>query len=241
MKKIYYILLVMLVSCNTSSDYLEGISTNPLIILSNGGKEIVDTVKTTVHALSNYSTIPFIIKGNTLAKKVSIMEVYNTGSGYTDTTVKFYLNSSKIELSRESILEFDVLNGSNEIRILKNNWGYSWFKIKVKDSFDKSDEFLYKVYQFRNIDPVISWKFVERKVLSPYEYTIDASASYDPDAKYGGKIDTFMYKVSEDLLIKNTESKLNWIFPGPGTYNVEVTIKDNDGAFTYRSSIVTIN
>ena len=91
---------------------------------------------------------------------------------------------------------------------------------------------------FTNLLPVANYTVTNTKVNSPYECNINAIASYDKDAAYGGKIVQYEYHVGAVYTVVTSLSNINYVFPSSGNYNIKVRVQDNDGAWSDFNSIV---
>jgi hypothetical protein len=92
------------------------------------------------------------------------------------------------------------------------------------------------LFVFNNLYPICNLKIKEVKELSDYEYLIDLSSSFDRDARFGGEIVVYEYKISNYYSLTTDKETIYHIFPTTGEYDVKCRVKDNDGAW---SDIVT--
>ena len=74
--------------------------------------------------------------------------------------------------------------------------GQNIFNLTAKDSFNEEAKFSITFTVFRNIAPVAQFDIKKIGVSSPYEYEVDASASYDKDARFSGKITEYEYTLA---------------------------------------------
>jgi hypothetical protein len=94
---------------------------------------------------------------------------------------------------------------------------------------------------FVNLPPVANFYINKRAVFDPLEYTIDASASYDKDYKFGGGLKNFEFVINNNYKVTNANGILNYIFPAEGNYTISVRVQDTDGVWSvYKTQVVTI-
>jgi hypothetical protein len=118
--------------------------------------------------------------------------------------------------------------GSELITFTGVNEGQSRFSLVAKDSFGASVEFSVSFTVFRNIAPIASFTVKKIGVSSPYEYEVDATASYDKDARFNGKIVEYEYTL-QNYTFSSTLSKIRYIFGSAGQKLIKVRVKDNSG------------
>ncbi len=99
---------------------------------------------------------------------------------------------------------------------------------KVKDVFDLEDTGTLRLLSFGNIPPVAQLTLTKPDVQhDPLEYIIDASGSYDPDARFGGGIAEYEY-VFLGREVSLNKSSITVIFPEGGMYEISIRVVDND-------------
>ena len=98
----------------------------------------------------------------------------------------------------------------------------------AKDSFGEEATFSITFTVFRNIAPVALFTVTKIGVSSPYEYEVDASGSYDKDARFNGKIVEYEYTLN-NYTFSTTLSKIRYIFGSAGQKLIKVRVKDNTG------------
>ncbi len=121
-----------------------------------------------------------------------------------------------------------------EFQVTKD--GSYTIEVTATDSYGASKTSLIELYVVINAAPSIHFTVENSKVLDPLEITIDASASYDPDAKWGGKIVEYEYIINNAKTIDTPLSKISYIVDAPGNYLISVRAMDNDGAWSLVSS-----
>jgi hypothetical protein len=105
----------------------------------------------------------------------------------------------------------------------------------AKDSFKEEAKYSISFTIFRNIAPVALFMVKKIGVSSPYEYEVDASASYEKDARFNGKIVEYEYTLA-NYKFSTTLSKIRYVFGSPGQKLIRVRVKDNSGDWSSQAS-----
>jgi hypothetical protein len=113
--------------------------------------------------------------------------------------------------------------------------GQNIFNLSAKDSFNEEAKFSITFTVFRNIAPVAQFTIKKIGVSSPYEYEIDASGSYDKDARFNGKITEYEYTLA-NYKFSTTLSKVRYVFGSAGQKQIRVRVKDNSGDWSSQAS-----
>ena len=117
----------------------------------------------------------------------------------------------------------------------------SIIQLKATDSFSKSASVNMNFTVFTNLLPVAV--FAVNQItggLSPYEVQIDASASYDRDSKWGGKIVAYNYKINTNYNVTSELSSIRYIFDTSGQKKITVRVQDNSGDWSEEKTIYII-
>lgn len=113
--------------------------------------------------------------------------------------------------------------------------------LSAKDSFNEEAKFSLTFTVFRNIAPVASFTVKKVGVSSPYEYEVDASASYDKDARFNGKISEYEYTLA-NYKFSSPLSKIRYVFGSSGQKQIRVRVKDNNDDWSAQvSEYVVLN
>jgi hypothetical protein len=121
-----------------------------------------------------------------------------------------------VEIGSEIVTFTGVGDGQNNVTLL------------AEDSFGATAGFSISFTIFRNLAPVASFIVKKIGVSSPFEYEVDATASYDKDAKFNGKIVEYEYTLN-NYTFNTTLSKIRYIFGSEGQKLIKVRVKDNSG------------
>lgn len=117
--------------------------------------------------------------------------------------------------------------GSELISFTGVTEGLDQVTLMAKDSFNEEAKISISFTIFRNIAPVALFSVKKIGVSSPYEYEVDASASYDKDAKFNGKIKEYEYTLA-NYKFSSTLSKIHYVFGSAGQNQILVRVKDNN-------------
>ena len=118
--------------------------------------------------------------------------------------------------------------GSELISFTGATEGQNIFSLTAKDSFGQEANFSITFTVFRNIAPVAQFVVKKIGVSSPYEYEVDASASYDKDARFNGKITEYEYTLA-NYNFSSPLSKVRYVFGSAWQKQIRVRVKDNNG------------
>jgi hypothetical protein len=113
--------------------------------------------------------------------------------------------------------------------------GQNIFSLSAKDSFNEEAKLSLTFTVFRNIAPVAQFAVKKIGVSSPYEYEVDASASYDKDARFSGKITEYEYTLA-NYKFSSPLSKVRYVFGSAGQKQIRVRVKDNSGDWSSQVS-----
>ena len=220
MKKVKYItitfaLIVQLffTSCDNRKDYFVDINKAPTLSLARNGVELT---------------------GNKLSDSLKIGEPYSLHYNISDEEkVRIQVlqdgQQSTVDVASELISFTGLTEGQDQVTLV------------AKDSFGASAEFSISFTVFRNIAPVASFNVKKTGVSSPYECEVDASASYDKDAKFNGKIVEYEYTLA-NYKFSSPLSKVRYIFGSAGQKLIRVRVQDNNGDWSAQvSQYVVLN
>jgi hypothetical protein len=200
-------------SCNNREDYFIDVNKAPSLTLVKNG---------------------VALDGNTLSDSLKI--------GVPLSFQYFIQDEEKIilqVLQDQQKSTFEV--GPELISFTGSTEGQNLFSLSAKDSFGQEAKFSITFTVFRNIAPVASFTVKKIGVSSPYEYEVDASASYDKDARFSGKITEYEYTLA-NYKFSTTLSKIRYVFGSAGQKQIRVRVKDNSGDWSNQvSEYVVLN
>lgn len=117
--------------------------------------------------------------------------------------------------------------------------GTTLLTFQLRDTDQHIREANVQVTVFDNLPPQALLKIEKLAQLSPLEYLIDASYSYDRDTKFGGGIVSYYYTINGKTFITDRPS-INWIFETVGSHPIQVKVSDADGASSNYSTTVKL-
>jgi PKD repeat protein len=86
------------------------------------------------------------------------------------------------------------------------------------------------------VPPVASFTFSPTEPLARETVTFNASQSYDPD----GIIVSYMWNFGDGTVITEPDPLATHVYTKDGTYNVTLTVKDDDGLLKYIRKTITV-
>jgi len=226
MKKYYLKLFlgVCLYGCDQRGDFMEQVSKPVSVSFSSISEGFVDTIKVSNVSLKPFSRVMVKLHGNFMRSTLVVGSVPEVSS---------------ILIAGDATNSAQLFPGEYAIETFIKGVGTTSININVLDSFGKSAFCSYKVNSFDNYDPFVSFVLVHRNFVSPFEYSVDASSSYDRDFRFGGKIVRYVFEI-DGYIIESKNDKVNFVFEGPGKYSIKVSAVDNDGAINSAWAIFTI-
>ena len=198
---------LFLSSCDNRKDYFIEVNKAPSLTLFKNGVELT---------------------GNTLSDSLKIGEPFSLHYFISDE------EKIRIQVTQEqqqSIVDI----GSELISFTGVTEGQNLVNLTAKDSFNEEARFSISFTVFRNIAPVALFSVKKIGVSSPYEYEVDASASYDKDARFNGKIVEYEYTLA-NYKFSTTLSKVRYVFGSAGQKQIRVRVKDNSGDWSNQVS-----
>ncbi len=191
---------LFLSSCDNRKDYFIEVNKAPILTLVKNGVELT---------------------GNTLLDSLKIGEPFSLNYFISDE------EKLRIQITHEQ-QQSTVDIGSELISFTGVTEGQAQVTLMAKDSFNEEAKFSISFTVFRNIAPVALFSVKKISVSSPYEYEVDASASYDKDARFNGKIIEYEYTLA-NYKFSSTLSKIRYVFGSAGQKQIRVRVKDNSG------------
>ncbi|HUX94384.1 MAG TPA: hypothetical protein VMV47_01515 [Bacteroidales bacterium] len=201
------------ISCDNREDYFIGVNKSPTLRLAKNGVELT---------------------GNSLSDSLKI--------GVPLALQYFIQDEEKIRIQVSQEQQLSTVDVGNElISFTGVTEGQNLISLTAKDSFNEEVKFSITFTVFRNIAPVALFTVEKIGVSSPYEYEIDASASYDSDARFNGKIVEYEYTLA-NYKFSTTLSKIRYIFGSAGQKQIRIRVKDNNGDWSGQvSEYVVLN
>jgi hypothetical protein len=200
-------------SCDSREDYFIDVNKAPTLSLVRNG---------------------VALEGNTLSDSLKIgipisLQYFIQDEEKIILQVSQEQQRSTFEVGNELISFTGVAEGQDQVTLM------------AKDSFNEEAKFSITFTVFRNIAPVAFFTVKKIGVSSPYEYEVDASASYDKDARFSGKITEYEYTLA-NYKFSSPLSKVRYVFGSAGQKQIRVRVKDNSGDWSSQvSEYVVLN
>jgi len=200
-------------SCDNRKDYFIEVNKTPTITLVKNGVQLT---------------------GNSLADSLKIGEPFSLHYFTSDEEkIKIQVTQEQQQRIVDIGSELNSFTGVSE--------GQNLVNLTAKDSFKEEAKFSISFTVFRNISPVALFSVKKIGVSSPYEYEVDASASYDKDARFNGKITEYEYTLA-NYKFSSPLSKVRYVFGSAGQKQIRVRVKDNTGDWSAQiSEYVVLN
>ncbi len=211
--------IILSISCDTTEDFLLKVNSTPTInftFLDREVRYLEDSVKITTQLSYPQS---FTVTDNNLAG-VFFQVIGGQGQVVSIAT----LTDSELRLK-------DPVSGIYDFAYKPLGLGTHEIVVRAKDKFNETDSLILKLTAFQNIPPVAFLEIKPNRVVSKYEYTIDASQSYDRDEKFGGRVAYYEFRINSQL-IELREPSFRFIFGGEDIVAISVRVKDNDGEWS---------
>jgi hypothetical protein len=194
----------------------------PPVLLLNGQDVYEDTIKVSVNPVLDIS---FTINDD-LSKHQLSMSKLDGAIVYYEGSV---LNNSTIELNSRS-------SGTLEFRALEP--GVHSFFLSLEDENTDAVTVLIEITAIENLEPTAVIVAEQVDEVANYHVRIDAGNSFDRDQAWGGAIQAYEFNLVDIYKVETERSELDYIYPGPGTYSLELRVKDNDGRWSDIDKIV---
>jgi len=157
-----------------------------------------------------------------------------------DSTKLGYSYQLSYDISDEESLTAKVVcSNTQEAILVKNDLitisgiqsGVENVNISATDSYGKFSKFTLQLTVFSNLPPVANMVVTKIGASSPYEYEVDASSSFDQDARFGGHIVLYEYTF-QTYTFTSDLSSVRYVFGSSGQKLITVRVKDDNGAWS---------
>lgn len=187
----------------------------PPILLVNGADVYEDTLKVGTGQLME---LTYTIEDDQSNHMLGMSKL----SGAVVKSGDFVLNNTSLEDAPKS--------GTLTLQALEE--GTHSFILSAEDPFGASGTALVEILAIGNYTPVAAFTAEQLDEAAPYHMRFDARQSFDQDGNWGGEIAAYEFTLEGIYTVETERSELDYIYPGPGTYAVQVRVKDNDGAWS---------
>lgn len=157
-----------------------------------------------------------------------------------DDQSEWTLGVSKLE---EALVYYDgrIINdnpvnlkgaGKGQLELRPLQAGNFTFVVEARDLAGRAGTALVQAVAFDNLLPVAVLKAVQTDSLASGQVRLNATGSFDRDARWGGKVMRYEFKIGDFYQATVTRSQINYIFPEPGTYRLTLRVQDDDDAWS---------
>jgi hypothetical protein len=218
-----FLFSVAFISCSIESDIFKEMKGDPAFNLIYEGvsiQSINDSVKIRSNEIGN-KTIDFNIN---LIDKSRLM----------DLEVQRISGSGEINIDDKTVdQKVTVSNGTIKCHYTPSEAGKHVIDLTLKDQYGKAQKRRLSLYVFNNLPPVAVCKINKIGQNSDYEIEISAIDSYDTDAKWGGHVVKYQYKIGNYYTYQTDRfASIKHICPGPGKYIISLQVIDEDGGIS---------
>lgn len=228
MKHQIYIVVIfsfLFSSCSYENDLFEAYKDSPFLMFNYKGQNfdlISDSLKVPSNQLGE-TAIDFELKINDKANYLKISYELSQGVG------EFYVNSKPVEKQSS----FEIPRGNHSGKYVPEKNGKHILKLFLSDLYGNTVTKEINLLVFSNLPPKAQMSVKNISQYSKYEIEIDASASYDLDEKWGGKVQSYIYKIGSYYTLETEEfSTIKHILPSSGKYVISLQVRDNDNVLS---------
>ena len=212
-KIICFFILVLITSCDKRKDFYEGQNIAPVIEMRKQG------APTFVTALND--SIKKMFPNYNLELKIVDVETLTLNNSLTTSSDKFFV-SNNIGLFTPDTTKL----------------GIHGIVFTTTDKYNVTTNAMATFTVFDNIPPVALFTTTHTAVYDPLQYNIDASGSFDGDAKFGGQIVKYQFTINTSYVVTTAFNNINYIFPSTGNYTISVRVEDNNGVWSATKQII---
>ena len=206
-------ILVLLSACDKRKDFYEGMNVAPVIEMRKQG--------TGAFVTGLNDSIKKMFPNYNLEIKIVDVETLTLNNSLTTSSDKFVV-SNNIGLFTPDTTKL----------------GIHGIVFTTTDKYNVTTNAMATFTVFDNIPPVALFTTTHTAVYDPLQYNIDASASYDGDAKFGGQIGKYQFTINTSYVVTTAFNNINYIFPSNGNYTISVRVQDNNGVWSSTKQII---
>jgi hypothetical protein len=224
MKKLIYIsLAVLLAACDKREALILTVNDAPTLSLNDisGPVSLKDSIKLSLKNSQKYYEVK--LQATDKNNNLSILKwewLSGTGTVLQDGNL---LPTSTILLPTDGLLN---------LRFAPTNTGLNRIVVTATDQFNVSAAFTIDLTGFVNLAPVGKLTLIPKRQYDELDYALDASASFDRDAKYGGQIARYIYKIGNENPIFTDQPIYRHVFEEKKQYFISIQVQDNDGEYS---------
>lgn len=201
--------LCVLAGCDNRKDPFYSNDVPPTVKLRTTSSSYADNISDTVKVGNTY----------TAYFKINYTYSYSTAPA---TTIQTTAGSVVGQISNDSLITLSGFSpGTNQV------------KITVKDVFGKSNSSLLTLTAMANQPPIAVYTITYDGNVT---LSINAGASYDQDAKWGGALVNYGYTLDNNAEIQQSSPTIQFTInqptPSTGVHIISVRVQDNNGAWS---------
>lgn len=218
-----YILLILfatgfIAGCDNREDFFITNSMAPTIGIAKGDKVysfLADSIKVTNPSQQYY---PIEIRlGSKTSEINSLTYRISKGKGHLE------LREQKV-LSNNLPSEYSAIT----VKYIPESLGEHELTFTAKNRFGAKSDLITDILFFKNLPPAAVFEIHKVDSGTKLEYLFDASKSSAGDAKFGGYLKKYIFKVN-DQEYELKSDKFSYIFPTSGEYSIGLKVIDGDG------------
>ena len=223
---LYTVLIASLImGCDDTEDYFTKQNNDPFISFTYSPQEdrvILDSVKLSKNGQGYRTTMTV---NDTEDRLFDVFYESRSGDGYMVSSGR--LTPSTLyptsEL-RKGTYTYDIEYRPDDL-------GFHELEFIAQDVFLETDTITLQLRVFDNLKPVARLNIRPTRVVDRYEYTIDASESFDQDELYGGNIVLYRFNINSKI-IELEEPSFRYVFSGENIFELGLRVLDNDGVWS---------
>ncbi len=228
----FLVLSMLIIACDDRLDFVNDFNSPPSIFIVKNGNDYTesdDSVKTSIKSQRDYLEVTIRASDpEGFLSRISVQLIDGNGTfEQNNTTI-----TSNLTFDENGVATFifkPLVNRSHR------------FRVTAYDNLNKTSEVTVRVLSFENLTPIAVRNITAYRVNHPLEYILDGSQSKDPDINQGGGIIQYEWNINGNKF--TSPSSLSYfVFPNPGTYDIKLRVRDNDGTFSpWVGGVLSIN
>jgi len=164
---------------------------------------------------------------------VQISDSEKLGHTYIFKYVLESFENLTLNINKSNVYDSLIINSETlQINVRPSCVEQATYKLSVMDPFNKYAQASVELTVFKNLIPICIFTDTLIAQLSTYQVQIDASKSFDQDAKWGGAVVKYQFMIDQNYTCTTTMATIDYIFDGPGQKVITVRCQDNDSAWS---------
>jgi hypothetical protein len=220
-----FLLIIVLISCDNKEEYFESLNIDPqinIVIGNETGTAIVDSVK--LSTANNFYTKEIQVVYQDSNRHVSRVAVRSTTDDVFLIQEDTVLIGDRLELASD-------LSDTIRLTIFSFNPGFKEITFEVIDEFENTSEATLDLIVFINLVPIVEYDYLV-DTDNKFIY-FDLRDSFDPDSIYGGDVVSYEINFSGEEIVRSSGEFTVIYSDDQSIYDVNFTVQDNDGSFSF--------